>query len=173
MCGLYVSQSGSRVSDFPYVGMLVESCFKWVVCSLDMDGDGAMKCHLWRLYWCVDCFLLPVTVVWMMWWAKTGWLCVLQVATCNGAWLPSRMGVWVVCFPKWQPYKWFSLCGDAYWILLQRSGVFSLQRWRWFPKVPPVKALMACGLLPSQSGNRMDDVVSQNRLAMLAPGCSV
>ncbi|RVW94409.1 hypothetical protein CK203_035736 [Vitis vinifera] len=46
-------------------------------------------------------------------------------------------------------------------------------RWRWCPEVPPVKALMACGLLPSQSGNRMDDVVSQNRLAMLALGCSM
>ncbi|KAL6350082.1 hypothetical protein AAG906_004018 [Vitis piasezkii] len=28
----------------------------------------------------------------------------------------------------------------------------------WCPEVPPVKALMVCGLLPSQSGSCVDDV---------------
>ena len=49
VCGLYASQSGNRMSDFPYVEMLTESCFKGVVCSLYRDGDGAQKCHPWRL----------------------------------------------------------------------------------------------------------------------------
>ncbi|XP_019071877.1 tetraspanin-8-like [Vitis vinifera] len=72
-------------------------------------------------------------------------------------------------------YKPPTYCGFEFknatlWVLpMPRNG----DRWRWCPEVPPVKALMACGLLPSQSGNRMDDVVSQNRLAMLAPSCSV
>ena len=36
-------------------------------------GDGAQKCHPWRLYWCVDCFPLKVAVVWMKAWCVDWW----------------------------------------------------------------------------------------------------
>ncbi|RVW37163.1 hypothetical protein CK203_111751 [Vitis vinifera] len=39
----------------------------------------------------------------------------------------------------------------------------------WCHEVPPVKALLVRGLLPSPSDSRVDDVVSQNWLAMRTP----
>lgn len=34
------------------------------------------------------------------------------------------------------------------------NGVFSFQRWRWCPKVPPVETLLVSGLISPQSGSR-------------------
>ncbi|KAL6318470.1 hypothetical protein AAG906_041241 [Vitis piasezkii] len=72
-------------------------------------------------------------------------------------------------------YKPLTYCGFEFknvtlWVLpMPRNG----DVWRWCPEVPPVKALLVHGLLPSPSDSHVDDVVSQNRLSMRTPSCNV
>lgn len=76
--GTVLFKSGSCVSGWYDESNLVGyACSKaiWMVFGLLwclgtssnrlQHGDGAQKCHPWRLYWCVDCLFLQVTAVWM------------------------------------------------------------------------------------------------------------